>query len=92
MVSVPPIRTAGSTTIAAITQVANAGSADVGPVADGFADLAAQVNADAVAKVALRHFARQKAQGANVVGEGERHRSAVPAVEIELRADANQFG
>lgn len=32
-----------NTTIAAITQAANAGSADVGPVADGFADIAAQL-------------------------------------------------
>lgn len=32
-------------TIAAITNAANAGSADVGPVADGLADIAAKVNA-----------------------------------------------
>jgi hypothetical protein len=34
---------AANTTIAAITNSANAGSADVGPVADGFADVAAQL-------------------------------------------------
>lgn len=32
-----------NTTIAAITNAANVGSADVGPVADGFADIAAQL-------------------------------------------------
>lgn len=36
---------AADATIAAITQAANAGSADVGPVKDAIADLAAQINA-----------------------------------------------
>ena len=35
----------GNNTIAAITNAANAGSADVGPTADAIADLAAKVNA-----------------------------------------------
>ncbi len=44
----------GNTTIAAITNAANAGSADVGPTADAIADLAAQVNALIVDVEALR--------------------------------------
>lgn len=43
-----------NTTIAAITQAANAGSADVGPVKDAIADLAAQCNALRVDLVNLK--------------------------------------
>ena len=46
---------------------------------------------DAVAKVALRHFARQEAQGANIVGERQLSHAS-PGDSWLRRRSAQQFG
>lgn len=49
-------------------------------------------NADGIAQIALRHFARKEAQRFDVVAKGKAgHSSIAPPVEIELGADPNKL-
>src|SRR3546814_15006254 len=47
---------------------------------------------DPLAQIALCHLVGQKAQRADIVGEGKRHRSVPPAIIIELRSEERRVG
>ena len=48
-------------------------------------------DADRLAKFSLRHFAREEAQGPDIIGEGQSHHSIAAPVVIKLGTDADKL-